>query len=156
MGLYHWFWGYRTWILGMDSGISRYNYYKLNLGWKYCQEAKLLMALVLMTWLFVFLYILFLKKLKCILWRNYIFIFLIFWSVSCGQGGWNKLQLGEPCTLYRQVSPNSTSPSRSCNRLLVLVCLCPVTQLCLTLRDPMDYTLLGFSVHGISQARILD
>ena len=90
------------------------------------------------------------------MWRNYICIFLIFLSVSCGQGGWNILQLGEPCTLHRQVSPNSTSPSGSCNRLLVHVCLCPVAQLCLTLRDPMDYTLLGFSVHGISQARILE
>ena len=27
---------------------------------------------------------------------------------------------------------------------------------CLTLCDPMDYSLLGSSVHGISQARILE
>ena len=32
--------------------------------------------------------------------------------------------------------------------------LCLVTQLCLTLCDPMDYKLPGFSVHGILQARI--
>ena len=30
-----------------------------------------------------------------------------------------------------------------------------VTQSCLTLCDPMNYSLLGFSVHGILQARIL-
>ena len=30
-----------------------------------------------------------------------------------------------------------------------------VTQLCLTLCDPMDGSLPGTSVHGISQARIL-
>ena len=31
-----------------------------------------------------------------------------------------------------------------------------VTQLCLTLGDPMDCSLLVSSVHGILQARILD
>ena len=31
-----------------------------------------------------------------------------------------------------------------------------VAQLCLTLCDPMDYSLPGFSVHGILQARILE
>ena len=31
-----------------------------------------------------------------------------------------------------------------------------VTQLCLTLCDPMDYSLPGSSVHGILQARILE
>ena len=30
-----------------------------------------------------------------------------------------------------------------------------VAKLCLTLCDPMDYSLLGSSVHGILQARIL-
>ena len=34
--------------------------------------------------------------------------------------------------------------------------LCLVAQLRLTLCDPMDCTLPGFSVHGISQARILE
>ena len=33
---------------------------------------------------------------------------------------------------------------------------CSVTQLCPTLCDPMDCSLPGFSVHGISQARILE
>ena len=36
------------------------------------------------------------------------------------------------------------------------VCLCLYAQSWLILCDPMDYSLLGFSVHGISQARILD
>ena len=31
-----------------------------------------------------------------------------------------------------------------------------VVQLCLTLRDPVDCSLLGSSVHGIFQARILE
>ena len=31
-----------------------------------------------------------------------------------------------------------------------------VTQLCLTLRDPMDYSLPGSSAHGIFQARVLE
>ena len=33
---------------------------------------------------------------------------------------------------------------------------CSVAQLCLTLWDPMDCRLLGSSVHGILQARILE
>ena len=32
----------------------------------------------------------------------------------------------------------------------------PTVLMCLTLRDPMDYSLLGSSVHGILQARILE
>ena len=31
-----------------------------------------------------------------------------------------------------------------------------VAQLCLTLCDPMDYSLPGSSVHGIFQARVLE
>ena len=31
-----------------------------------------------------------------------------------------------------------------------------LAQLCLTLYEPMDYNLSGFSVHGIVQARILE
>ena len=31
-----------------------------------------------------------------------------------------------------------------------------VARLCLTLRDPVDYSLPGFSVHGIFQARALE
>ena len=35
-------------------------------------------------------------------------------------------------------------------------CCCLVTKSCLTLCDPMDCSPPGFSVHGISQARILE
>ena len=31
-----------------------------------------------------------------------------------------------------------------------------VAQSCPTLRDPMDYSLLGSSIHGIFQARVLE
>ena len=39
-------------------------------------------------------------------------------------------------------------------RILVIGSVCSVTELCLTLCDPMDYSPLGSSVHGIFQARI--
>ena len=39
---------------------------------------------------------------------------------------------------------------------ILCVCVCLVTQLCLTLCDPMDYSPPGSSVHGILQARILE
>ena len=42
----------------------------------------------------------------------------------------------------------------SVNKLLCAVCL--VAQLCPTLCNPVDYSPLGFSVHGILQARILE
>ena len=38
----------------------------------------------------------------------------------------------------------------------VCVCVCVHAQLCLTLCNPMDWIPLGFSVHGIFQARILE
>ena len=31
-----------------------------------------------------------------------------------------------------------------------------VTQSCLTFRDPVDYSLPGYSIHGIFQARVLE
>ena len=37
-----------------------------------------------------------------------------------------------------------------------LLCCCSAAKSCLTLCDPMDYSLPGSSVHGISQARILE
>ena len=44
----------------------------------------------------------------------------------------------------------------SINRLHLYLCCCLVTKSCLNLCDPMDYSLPGSSVHGISQARILE
>ena len=34
--------------------------------------------------------------------------------------------------------------------------MCSIAKLCLTLCDPMDCSPLGFSVHGIFQARVLE
>ena len=44
----------------------------------------------------------------------------------------------------------------SINRLHLYLCCCLVTKSCLNLCDPMDYSLPGSFVHGISQARILE
>ena len=43
---------------------------------------------------------------------------------------------------------------KSC--VCVCVCVCSVTQLCLTLCNPMNYSLPGSSVYEISQVRILE
>ena len=40
--------------------------------------------------------------------------------------------------------------------ITLCVCVCVCTQSCLTLCDPMDYSLPASSAHGISQARILE
>ena len=40
--------------------------------------------------------------------------------------------------------------------LLLIHCLCSVTQSCPILCDPMDCSPSGYSVHGILQARILE
>ena len=40
--------------------------------------------------------------------------------------------------------------------LFYVVCVCVLTQLCLTLCNPMDCSLPDSSVHGIFQARILE
>ena len=37
-----------------------------------------------------------------------------------------------------------------------IVCVCEVAQSCPTLCDPVDWSLPGFSIHGILQARILE
>ena len=48
------------------------------------------------------------------------------------------------------------SPNISALLTLVVCCMCLVAQLCPTLCDPIDCSLLGSSVHGILQARILE
>ena len=48
-----------------------------------------------------------------------------------------------------------SEPPRKPLECLCCAVLCLVTQSCLTLWDPMDRSLLGSSVHGIFQARIL-
>ena len=39
---------------------------------------------------------------------------------------------------------------------IIICCCCSVDKLCLTLCDPLDYSLIGSSVHGILQAGILE
>ena len=51
------------------------------------------------------------------------------------------------------IIPHSASPLQQLPQALVKV---KVAQSCLTLCDPMDCGLPGSSVHGISQARILE
>ena len=51
------------------------------------------------------------------------------------------------------------TPGKHTYSVCVCVCVCVcvlVAQLCLTLSDPMDYSLPGSSVHGILQAWILE
>ena len=38
----------------------------------------------------------------------------------------------------------------------LVCCCCSVAKSCLTLYNPMDYSLPGSSVHGIAQARMLE
>ena len=50
-----------------------------------------------------------------------------------------------------------TSGDGAVERILVCVCVCVlVAQSYLTLFNPMDCSLSGFSVHGILQVRILE
>ena len=49
------------------------------------------------------------------------------------------------------------SPYQSEQCIILSLCmLCEVTQSCLTLCDPMDYSVPGSSVHGTFQARVLE
>ena len=55
------------------------------------------------------------------------------------------------CIFYKTFSQRSPLWLRDLNYIT-----CSVTELCLTLCDPMDYSLPGSSIHGILQARILE
>ena len=46
--------------------------------------------------------------------------------------------------------------SKTSGPTYISTCVCSVTQLCPTLCDPMDCSPSGSTVHGISQARILE
>ena len=56
--------------------------------------------------------------------------------------------------MYRLWAKRLVGPSLS--KVACKVLLCSVTQSCLTLCDPIDYSPPGSLVHGISQARILE
>ena len=47
-------------------------------------------------------------------------------------------------------------PTAFCNHFHMFPCVCSVTQSCLTLCNPTDYSLSGFSVHGILLAGTLE
>ena len=87
----------------------------------------------------------------------------------------SRLILGMSCCfkiLYGQLSPICLHPEDGCTFLLyvchclalvcvcvyvcVCVCVCVCALSCPTLCNSMDYRLPGSSVHGISQARILE
>ena len=58
---------------------------------------------------------------------------------------------------YSSTSLSETNVYISQDRLIAIIYCCRlVVKLCLTLCDPMDCSLPSSSVHGISQARILE
>ena len=100
-------------------------------------------------------------------------LFVTQWTVSCQaplsmgfprQESWNGLSFPSPGDL-----PNTgiepTSPALAGGFFTTeppgkpsatIVCVCEVTQSCLTLCNPMDNSLPGSAIHGIFQARILE
>ena len=76
-----------------------------------------------------------------------IFLFLATLSLCCYKGTFSSYRERGYCLFVVCV----------CVCVCVLVCVCAkLLQLCLTLCNPMDCSLLGSSVHGILQARILE
>ena len=57
-------------------------------------------------------------------------------------------------SLCWEISLKHKSDQNVC--VCVCVCVCTRAQLCLTLCEPMDYSPLGSSVHGILQGRLLE
>ena len=83
-------------------------------------------------------------------------------SNSCPSSRWDAIQPSHPLS---PPSPPTFNLSQHQGLLkaqswpldcLEVLELCSVSQLCLTLCDPMDCSSSGFSVHGILQARILE
>ena len=65
----------------------------------------------------------------------------------------------QPIRLHRPCDSQGKNTGVSCHFLLQCMKVkseSEVTQLCPTLRDPMDCSPLGSSVHGIFQARVLE
>ena len=75
-------------------------------------------------------------------------------SVDHSLPGWQE-HLMIKC-VHLVVSPCSTFCTHDLCSILVCVCVCSVARSCLTLCGPMDYSPPGSSVHGISQARVLE
>ena len=71
----------------------------------------------------------------------------------------SSLTLWDPTRLPRPWASPGKNTGVGCH--LLLQCMkvkseCEVPQSCSTLRDPMDCSLPGSSIHGISQARVLE
>ena len=63
-----------------------------------------------------------------------------------GESSYGGVGRGSICYIGRKQADSSKS----------ILCVCVLTQLCSTLCDPLDCSLLSSSVHGILQARILE
>ena len=69
-------------------------------------------------------------------------------SISCDLIAWACMETAEGTGIAIQ--------RLGVKRSQVVACESEVSQLCLTLRDPMDCSLPGFSAHGTFQARVLE
>ena len=68
--------------------------------------------------------------------------------------GFFYLMILPPSMTLRSIQENWLAGERS--KCCAVLCCAKSLQSCLTLCDPMDYSLPGSSVHGILQARILE
>ena len=83
--------------------------------------------------------------------KDFVAKLVLAWSYALGSSG-DTAKRGSQCFLVVAKSSHEIS-----KLLCVCVCVCVlVTQSCLTLCYPMDYSLSGSSVYGILQARILE
>ena len=78
------------------------------------------------------------------------------WSnLLCSRAGTRVKQVRNP-TLKTNASLTLSPGFLTCLTLVPVLCVCLVAKSYLTLGNPVDCSLPGFSVHGVSQARILE
>ena len=77
------------------------------------------------------------------------------WSLDLGSAFSGYGTPGFVLYLWGSASPSDAS-SQGIKKYDLVLCIWPVAQTCLTLCDPVDSSPPGSSVHGISQARILE
>ena len=70
--------------------------------------------------------------------------------------GWVSAKISPPQGGLPWLPTIALPAPASCLLPFTLCCFCLVTKLCLVLCNPMDCSLPGSSVHGISQTRILE
>ena len=103
-------------------------------------------------------------KFHCAVWfLSCVWLFATLWTVACQaplsirfsrQEHWNGLPFSIPGALpHPRIEPTSLE-SHYCHLVIGLLC-CAVSQLCLTLCDPMDCSPPGSSIHGLLQVRVL-